>query len=304
MAIPFKQDFSMPVGECVSIGDGLARVLAPNPSPFTYTGTQTYLLGTDSLTILDPGPPMDAHLDALLGAIGDRRVDQILVTHTHMDHSPLAMPLKEKTGAPVYGFGPHGSGQKGWSKGGLDSEKVEAGADKDFAPDHLLEDGDIVTVDGGSLKAVHTPGHTSNHLCFLWEEQKTLFSGDHIMGWSTTVIAPPDGNMTAYIGHLESLLTMEIERLVPTHGPVIDDAQTFIKALIDHRLDREQQVISALESGQTQIGSMVELLYKDVDKMLHPAAARSMLAHLIKLVDEGRVTADSDPSLTANFTLQ
>ena len=298
----FLQDFTMPVGETVSVLPGLARVLAPNPSPFTYTGTQTYLVGEKRLCIIDPGPQIPAHFNALIAAIAERPVDHILVTHTHLDHSPLTKALKEKTGASTYGFGTHGSGQT-WETAGLEKEAVEAGADIDFAADHYLKDGDEIARENGTIEALHTPGHTSNHMCFHWKEPGILFTGDHIMGWSTTVIAPPDGHMASYLYHLKRLLALEIKTLVPTHGPIIPNAKAFIEGLISHRLKREQQILAYLQRGTTEISPMVATLYADIDKALHPAAARSVLAHLIKLVDEGHVIADTAPSLDSFYQL-
>ncbi len=297
--IPFQHELNVRYGTAEDRLPEIQRVLAENPGPFTYTGSGTYLVGGDSVAVIDPGPALDSHFDALIRALDGRRVSHILVTHTHLDHSPLARRLAEATGAPTYGFGPHGSGRKA----GLDGEAVEAGADMDFEPDITLGDGDSVVGEGWSLKAVHTPGHTSNHLCFFWPERRILFTGDHVMGWSTTVVSPPDGDMRAYINSLDTLAALDAEVLVPTHGPLIRDAGAYIAALKAHRLEREAQVLHAVSAGISQIDDVVKRLYADIDPWLHPAAARSVLSHLIDLVERGKITADGPPTLAAKYTL-
>lgn len=292
--IEFKQDFTARYGEAEQMSPSVTRVLCQNPSPYTYTGTGTYIVSNGSdAAIIDPGPLMPDHGNALLKALGNSRLTHILVTHTHQDHSPLAAWLNDKTGAPVFAFGPHGAGRKG----GLDGEDVEAGADKDFVPDSLLTDGDIISGKGWTLRAVHTPGHTANHLCFLLKEENTVFSGDHIMGWATTVISPPDGDMRDYLASLSKIADLKPDRLAPTHGPWMDRPNRFIRGIITHRRMREGQILRRLENGPMTIDMMVGHMYKDVDKRLHPAAARSVLAHLIALVDEGRVTSDTGSTL-------
>ena len=276
------------------------RVLAQNPSPFTYTGTGTYVVGSDRLIIIDPGPDLDDHLPALISAIDGRALDAILVTHSHLDHSPLSRRLQDATDAPIMGFGPHGSGRAG----GLEDETVEAGADKAFAPDKCLADGETISVPGCDLMALHTPGHTSNHLCFLDTQTGTLFTGDHIMGWSTTVISPPDGDMAQYLASLERLQAMDIKTLVPTHGPIRTDATAFIDDLIQHRRERENQILRQLKDGVETIDAMVPSMYKAVDPWLHPAAARSVFAHLIALYDAKVVDAHPALTLDASFRLR
>lgn len=296
----FKQDFSANYGVAEAMSPLVTRVLCQNPSPYTYTGTGTYLVGSGKdIAVIDPGPNMEEHGHALLKAIGDRQLSHILVTHTHMDHSPLSTWLKERTGAPVYAFGAHGAGRKA----GLDGEEVEAGADKTFTPDHLLKDGDTICGDGWTLAVLHTPGHTANHVCFHLEEENTLFVGDHIMGWATTVISPPDGDMTQYLESLRKVVDLEPHKLVPTHGPWVENPRRFVRAIITHRRMREAQIVRRLEKGPLTIDMMVADMYKDVDPRLHPAAARSVLAHLIALVDAGRVDAGGPPKLDATWSL-
>lgn len=300
MSPEFIQDFKAPYGKAESLSPLITRVLCENPSPYTYTGTGTYLVGNNaSLAVIDPGPMMPEHGEAILRAVGDRSISHILVTHTHIDHSPLSAWLSERTGAPIYAFSTHGAGRKG----GLDGEDVEAGADTHFKPDYLIADGHVFTGNGWTLRAIHTPGHTANHLCFMLEEEKALFVGDHIMGWATTVIAPPDGDMRAYFASLKRVTKEAPSVLYPTHGPKIENAAPFVRGIITHRRMREGQILKHLEDGPMDINMMVSRMYKDVDVRLHPAAARSVLAHLIALVDEGRVKASKPPSLSALFEL-
>lgn len=296
----FKQDFTANYGEAETMSPLVTRVLCKNPSPYTYTGTGTYIVGSgEKLAVIDPGPNMTAHGEALLRAIGDKTVSHILVTHTHMDHSPLSAWLKEKTGAPIFAFGAHGAGRKA----GLEGEEVEAGADKSFSPDHLLKDGDELRGDGWTLNVLHTPGHTANHVCFHLKEENTLFVGDHIMGWATTVISPPDGDMTQYLESLRKVVELAPEKLVPTHGPWVENPRRFVRAIITHRRMRENQIVRRLEKEPLTIDMMVADMYKDVDPRLHAAAARSVLAHLIALLDAGRVDAGGPPGLGATWSL-
>lgn len=299
MSIPFVREFDYEYGRCDQLSPLIRRVIAPNPGPFTYTGTGTYILGAGGgVAVIDPGPLLDEHLEAILDALNEgETITHILITHTHADHSPLARPLAEKTGAVIYGYGPHGSGKAD------DDVKIEEGGDMGFAPDHELRDGDTVEGDGWTVEAVWTPGHTSNHLCFALQEEKTLFPGDHVMGWSTSVISPPDGDMDQYMHSLEKLLTRDDVRYWPTHGPHIDNPQSFVQNFIDHRLARDAQIIACLQDGADTIGKMVPIMYKDVDQRLHPAAARSVLAHIERLVKRGQIKADGPVGISATYTL-
>lgn len=309
MTIPFVHENEATYGAAQDRSPLVRRVLANNPSPFTYWGTGTFIIGTGqkgqsagSVAVIDPGPALPDHVEAILAAIGDQTISHILITHTHMDHSPAAALLQDATGAKTYGFGRHGSGRAKGKDGGLAGETVEAGADNDFRPDERLADGDIIAGEGWTLEALHTPGHTSNHLCFALREENALFSGDHIMGWSTTVISPPDGDMTAYMDSLGEIEALKFDRLHPTHGPAITDPATFIAALIRHRHDREAEVLQAVRGGTGKIEDMVLAIYTELPDYLRPAAARSVLAHLIRLGDQGNVQCDGDIGLDAHFT--
>jgi glyoxylase-like metal-dependent hydrolase (beta-lactamase superfamily II) len=288
MAIPFIREFDPGYGEEVRVSPLIARVVANNPGPFTFKGTGVYIVGGKDVAVIDPGPDLPEHVEALKRVLDGRRVTHILVTHCHSDHSPAARPLKEWSGAKTYAFGPHGSGRD-------DGEaKVEAGGDMDFAPDIRVKDGEIVKGDGFTFECVHTPGHTSNHMCYALKEEKALFTGDHIMGWSTTVVTPPDGDMADYIASVEKLERRDDRTLYPTHGAPVTDPKPFLAAYREHRLDRERQVLASIAAGRDTIPAMVAHMYADVDKRLHPAASRSVLAHLIKLEHEDRVTRAGD----------
>lgn len=297
-AIPFIADPDPPYGAARRVSPLIRRLVANNPSPFTYTGTGTYIVGAGEVAVIDPGPALPEHLDAIMGAVAGETVTHILITHTHLDHSPLAGPLAAKTGAPVFAYGRHGSGRTG----GLDREEaVEEGADRDFRFDEALRDGDRIGGAGWTFEVLHTPGHTSNHLCFALEEERALFTGDHVMGWSTTVISPPDGDMTAYMANLRRLLERDDASLWPTHGLPVTAPKPFLEALIAHREERIAQILEILAAGPATIAEMVPRMYRDVPDYLHPAAARSVLAHLIQLVDENRVAAAGAGGIDAAY---
>lgn len=297
MAIPFIREFDAPYGESVRVSPLIARVLAKNPGPFTFKGTGVYIVGDKEVAVIDPGPLIDEHVAALKRALEGKRVSHILVTHTHSDHSPAAEPLKLWCGARTFAFGPHGSGHHD------EGPRVEEGGDQSFVPDVRLKDGDVINGSGWTMEAVHTPGHTSNHLCFGLREEKALFSGDHVMGWSTTVVTPPDGNMREYMDSLRKLQARSDRIFYPTHGAPVTDPGPFLGAYLEHRLVREAQILACLRQGVGAIPAIVERLYVDVDRRLHPAAARSVLAHLIQLSEEGRVLADPGPTASAQFRL-
>ncbi|WP_395650380.1 MBL fold metallo-hydrolase [Brevundimonas sp.] len=296
--IPFVRDHDVDYGRRYLVSPLIQRVVANNPGPFTYTGTGTYIVGRDAagagVAVIDPGPFDRAHLDAILIAVGARRISHILVTHTHSDHSPLARPLAERTGAPILAARPpqvviHASGH-------LDEEEDEA-----FRPDVILTGGERIVGDGWTIEAMATPGHASNHMAFVLEQENALFCGDHVMGWSTTVIAPPDGDMADYMASLEAVMARGFSTLWPTHGAPITEPAPFLQAYKDHRLAREAGVLARIEAGDTTIADMVPTLYAAVDKRLWPAASLSVLAHLGKLVREGRVVAEPGPSLDAVY---
>ena len=299
--IPFVRQFDFAYSRADRVSPLIQRVIADNPGPFTFTGTGTYIVGRDSPTasvaVIDPGPPDEVHLQAILRALEGRQVSHILVTHTHRDHAPLARPLAEATGAPILAAAPPAF--ETHASAGMDEEDD----DTDFRPDHVLSDGERIMGDGWTLRTLATPGHASNHLAFVLEEERALFSGDHVMGWSTTVVAPPDGDMTDYFASLDRVMAEGFETIWPTHGPPVTRVAPFMAAYRAHRLEREDQVLARLAAGDLTISQMVPSLYAAVDSRLWPAASLSVHAHLIKLVREGRVTADPAPDLDARYAL-
>lgn len=295
--IDFKREIKFDYGACDQISPLIRRVIAENPGPFTYTGSGTYIIGKGNVAVIDPGPRREEHLRALLSAVEGETVTHIFVTHTHNDHSPLARELKQATGAKTYAYGPYPS------QADADGSPMEEGHDTEFDPDVRLADGEIVQGDGWSIEAVHTPGHTSNHMCFALREEKTLFSGDHVMGWSTSVIVPPDGNMKAYFDSLEKLLTRDDEVFWPTHGPSINDPKTFVQSFITHRRAREDQILACLRDGYTKIKDMVPVMYVGVDKRLYGPAALSVSAHMIHMAETGRVNLLSGTALDGEYEL-
>ena len=286
MPIPFIKEFAPHYGERVAVTPLISRVVANNPGPFTFKGTGVYIVGDEDVAVIDPGPDLGEHVEALKRALAGKRVTHILVTHCHNDHSPAAKPLKEWSGARTYAFGPHGRARDEFEA------KVEAGGDMDFMPDIRVKDGEIIAGNGFTFECVHTPGHTSNHMCFALQEEKALFTGDHVMGWSTTVVTPPDGDMAQYIASVKKLQARDDKTLYPTHGAPVSDPKPFLAAYLEHRYERERQVLAAIKDGLDTIPAMVARMYVDVDKKLHPAASRSVLAHLIQLENEGHVKHD------------
>ena len=284
--IPYNRELDFEYGRVDELTPLLRRVIARNPSAFTFHGTGTYIIGRGQVAVVDPGPDLAEHVDALLEAVRGETVTHILVTHTHIDHSPAVPALQAATGAPTYAFGPHGTRPEDGAS--------EGGADFDFAPDHVVGDGDVITGNGWSVEALHTPGHCSNHLCFALREEDALLCGDHVMGWSTSIVSPPDGDMAAYMASLDKVGRFGAGRYFPTHGAPIDAPDPNVKALIAHRQEREDQIMAELASGPATIAEMVPRMYADVDPKLYPAAARSVLAHLIHMVETGRVKADGD----------
>jgi glyoxylase-like metal-dependent hydrolase (beta-lactamase superfamily II) len=270
-----------PTGRIETVHPLVRRLLAPNPSPFTYTGTQTYLVGSGEVAVIDPGPDLPAHVDAIVAALAGERVAAIICTHTHRDHSPASRPLRAATGAPILGCAPLSIDD--------DGPRSDAAFDPDYAPDGILSDGGQVRGAGWTLEAVATPGHTSNHICLALPEAEALFTGDHVMGWSTTVVAPPDGDMADYMASLDRLLARDDRIYFPAHGPPVEDPHGHLQRLIAHRRGRERQILAHLEAKTGEIPVMVADMYRDVDPRLHPAAGRSVLAHLIDLEARGLV---------------
>ena len=296
--IPYVREIEFEYGDCDEVSPLIRRVVAKNPSAFTYKGTGTYIIGHGDVAVIDPGPLLNEHVEALLRALEGETVSHILITHTHSDHSPAAKPLKALTGAETYGFGPHGSGQHG-----RDDVQVEEDGDMEFVPDVEVGHGDVIKGDGWTVECVYTPGHTSNHMCFALQDEKALFTGDHVMGWSTSIVSPPDGNMEQYMASLRLLLERDDEIYWPTHGPAITDPKPFVRAFIAHREDRERQIMEQLAAGHTRIQDMVPVMYAAVDKKLYPAAARSVFAHMEHLVARGAVRTEGRPSLSGKYWL-
>lgn len=278
-----------PTGIAIQLEPLVVRVLAPNPSPYTGTGTQTHIVGTSDLAVIDPGPADAAHIAALLAAIDGRPVTAILVTHHHRDHSPGTRPLAAATGAPIVGAAPFAPGE--------DGPRADASFDADYAPDRVMADGDTVGGTGWTLQAIATPGHTSNHLAFALPETRALFSGDHVMGWSTTVVSPPDGDMTAYMASLDKLLAREDRVYYPGHGDQVDRPQRLVRGMLGHRKQREGQIMRLLRATPLTIPAMVDRMYVGLDPRLVPAAERSVLAHLYDLRSRGVVMPGSDDAL-------
>lgn len=302
MSIPFVRSFDFEYGRCDSLSPLVQRVIANNPGPFTYTGTGVYIIGSPkvgaNVAVIDPGPILKEHSDALDAALVGRKVSHVLVTHHHLDHSPLARPLAEKHGCKVHGYGLQVRTPK-------DGEaRLEAGDDFTFKPDIEVRCGDVISGDDWTIEAIHTPGHTSNHMCYALNEENTLFSGDHIMGWSTSVVSPPDGHMGDYLDSLERIKARRFDKIWPTHGPCIEDVDTFLQAYIDHRHKRETQILKTLHQGLTDIMDIVVALYTHIDKRLYPAAAHSVLSHLIHMRETGLVTGHQEQnSLSTQYTL-
>ena len=297
--LEFVRDLKFEYGEANQVTPLVRRVIAHNPSAFTFYGTGTYIIGRGNVAVIDPGPLIESHVDALLAAVADEKVTHILITHTHNDHSPAAAPFKVKTGAPTYGYGPHMPG-KYWEEAGF---PFSLGGDRDFSPDHVISDGDTIEGDGWTLDVFHTPGHTSNHLCFGLKEENALFSGDHVMGWSTTVVAPPDGDMLDYIKSCKRLLLRHEDIFWPTHGPQITSPSQYLEALIGHRMHRENEISRALSTGLACIPDIVAKLYDQVPRHLHGAAAQTVLSHLIHMIQTGRVVCEDNPTTKTVFAL-
>ncbi|CAM3140893.1 Putative polyketide biosynthesis zinc-dependent hydrolase BaeB [Sphingomonas antarctica] len=270
----------------VQLSPLVRRITADNPSAFTFTGTQTYLVGHGEVAVIDPGPDEPGHIDAILAATAEERIVAILCTHTHKDHSPAAAPLSERTGAPIIGCAPLVLEDAG--------PRADASFDRTYAPDRVLSDEETATGTGWTLTAVATPGHTSNHLCFALEEEGGLFTGDHVMGWSTTVISPPDGDMADYMASLAKLEARKDAIYYPAHGDPVEKPQRFVRSLAGHRRQREGQILRLIDGGTGTIEAMVPKMYAGIDPRLHGAAGRSVLAHLIDLQQRGVVAQTGD----------
>ncbi len=284
-SLHFDQSLPAVYGQAQRLSPRIERLLANNPSPFTFRGTGVYLVGDDRhVAVIDPGPDDPAHIASLLAAIGPRKVGHILVTHTHRDHSPAAAALKKATGAKTFAYGPH-------ARNGGD---VEEGGDRDFVPDVTVRDGEVIAGESYRFHCVFTPGHTSNHMCFALEDEQSLFCGDHVMGWSTSVIAPPDGNMGDYLRSLEKLIARKDRILYPTHGSPIVNPASFLRAYLAHRRMRESQIGRAIKRGKNTVPLLVETLYAGLSPGLQRAAQLTVQAHLLHMIEDQRVRAVND----------
>jgi glyoxylase-like metal-dependent hydrolase (beta-lactamase superfamily II) len=304
--IEHDRDLRTEPGRVDMVSPHIRRVLADNPGPFTLLGTGTYIVGYGRVAIIDPGPADQAHMDNLLRALDGEVVEAVLVTHTHGDHSPGARLLKAAgIDAPVYAFGPHPLSREQEEQVEASGARLEERADIDFVPDITVTTGDVIRGWGWTFDVLHTPGHISNHLCFAFREEQALFCGDHVMAWATTIIPPPDGSIVDYLASLELLLERDDLVYWPTHGPRVHDPQIYVRALIRHRLEREQEILDQLASGKwTRVGAMVASMYKGYPEELHKPAARSVMSHLVKLVREGRVRCDTAvPAIDSRYKL-
>jgi glyoxylase-like metal-dependent hydrolase (beta-lactamase superfamily II) len=320
--IPYVRESEPVHGRVEWVSPLVRRIVAGNSSKFTYHGTGTYIVGRGEVAVIDVGPAIDAHVDAVLAALEPgERITHLPVTHTHTDHSPAASVMHERTGAPAYGFGPHGmvppddpsdvvvfgddeADGKARVTSARSADELREGADTNFVPDVVLAHGDQVVGDGWTLRAVHTPGHTSNHLCFELVEERTLFTGDHVMGWSTTVIAPPDGNLAAYLASLRLLLDRDDLLYRPTHGAPVTEPHALVRAYLTHREERTEQIMAALAHGPATIATLVPVIYASVSKALWRPAAASMYAHILQLIETGDVVADEPGRCSTRFSLR
>ena len=304
---PFDREDRPEPGRVDAVAPGVRRIVAPNPSPMTFTGTATYLVGEAAVAVVDPGPEDDAHLDAILRAVGDGgHVAAVLVTHSHRDHSAGARRLARLTGAPVRGYGRHGAGMsdrmRALAEAGLDLGGGE-GADAAFEPDAPLRDGEAVEGPGWTLRAIHTPGHLSNHLCFALEGAGVLFTGDHVMAWATTLVSPPEGDMAAFLGSLRRLKGRGDRLFLPGHGAPVRAPERMLDWQLGHRAARERQILERLSEGPADADALVGRIYAGLDDALRPAARRNVLAHLLALLERGEVAPRGVLSARAAFAL-
>ena len=296
MSLTFDREFDPPIGVSEQISPLIRRVVCGNPGPFTFRGTASFIVGSGEVAIVDPGPHDEAHLAALLDAVKGEKVSHILVTHTHLDHSPLAKNLKALTGAPILAYGPAGDPAETGQV-----IRLDASIDGEFLPDVTLRHGDVVAGRNWTLESVFTPGHMSNHMSYALKEERALFCGDHVMAWSTSVIAPPDGNMGQYFKSLRLLLDRNDAIYYPAHGPARSDPLPLVRAYLVHRRHREESIVMRLRRGDRTIAEIVKANYADVDPRLHPAAALSTLAHMHYLIEQGRVASSGEATVDAIY---
>ena len=292
--IPFRKEMAFRYGRAEAVAPGVRRIVCDNPSPFTFHGTNSYVVGEGEVAVIDPGPDDSGHVEALRRAVAGETVTHILVTHTHTDHSPASRAFARAVGAPVVGALPAPPAE---------GEPPLEAADRDFAPDIHLADGDCIEGPGWTLSAVFTPGHMSNHHCFALAEGDILFSGDHVMGWNTTIVSPPDGNMGDYLRSLEACVARSDARYLPGHGPPIDRPAPFVRAYLKHRRMREGQILRCLDDGLATLPELVERMYTHLPRRMHWAAGRSVLAHLEHMAETGRIACDGPPTAGARYSL-
>ena len=298
--ISFNRTLDLAPGVVDDVAPGVRRILADNPGPFTFKGTLSYIIGRGNVAIIDPGPLDQRHTAVLLDAVRGETVTHIIITHTHRDHSPGAAPLKAATGAPTFGEGRHRPSRPLFTG---ETKRLDAGGDVDFVPDHRIADRDVIVGDGWALEAIATPGHTANHMAFALKGADMLFSGDHVMGWSTSIVAPPDGSMSDYMASLDRLAARLETVYLPGHGDMIRDAPDFVARYIAHRRGREASILHRLGKGETDIPSLVRAIYIGLNPALEGAAALSTLAHLEDLTARGLVATDGAPSISSRYRL-
>ena len=298
--IPFNRVLNLIPGVVDHVMPGVRRILADNPGPFTFKGTLSYIIGRGKVAIIDPGPVDAPHVAALLDAVRGETVTHIFITHTHRDHSPGAAPIRAATGAPTYGEGPHRPSRPLFIG---ETRRLDAGGDTDFVPDHRIVDGDVIAGDGWALESIATPGHTANHMAFALKGTDVLFSGDHVMGWSTSIVAPPDGSMSDYMASLDRLAARPETVYLAGHGDVIRDAPGLVARYIAHRRGREASILHRLGKGEADIPSLVRAIYIGLDPRLTGAAALSTLAHLEDLTARKLVATDGAPSISGRYRL-
>lgn len=299
MPIPFVKDFDPDYGTAVTLNPQVRRLTVHNPSPFTFTGTNSYIIGSDTLAIIDPGPEDDAHFKNLLRATAGHTISHIFITHCHMDHSPLAKRLSEATGAIIVAEGPYRAAR---IRGTDEETALDASSQSDFVPDIALKDGESIEGDGWVLSCVTTPGHMANHAAFALENSGILFSGDHVMAWATTVVAPPDGSMKDYMQSLDKLLKRDDRVYLPGHGGAVYKPHHFVRAMKAHRKMRECAILQRICEGDHNIESIVKAIYRDTDPRLHKAAALSVFAHIEDLVERGLVKTDGVARLNGSYS--
>jgi len=304
---PFNKNFQPEAGRADEVAPGIRRLVAPNPSPMTFRGTNTYLLGEVEIAVIDPGPDDARHLDAIRRAVGDlRRISHILVTHSHLDHSPLARRLGQLADAPVLALGDSWTGRSELMTRLAATADLGGGegVDAQFAPDMQLADGQVVDAREWQLTAIATPGHFSNHRCFADRESRGVFSGDHVMGWATTLVSPPDGDLTSFMESLEKMRRREDDRVyLPGHGDLLENPQRMVTHLLGHRMGRESQILEALRDGPATAAQLAHRIYTEIPSELLPAAARNVFAHLIDLLQKNKACLQEDLSPGARFNL-